>query len=93
MEGLCDSLEALCIASPNKRPSVKCRLSNILYKESTSKDEATERTPVKKRFLSDSDSEDDALPSTSTMSVAECPERASSSKKKSKKTAKKAKNQ
>lgn len=88
IEGLCNSLQSLCIGSPVKQHSVKRRLSEILTEE-TSSDEETVYTSAKRRVSWDSESEDDDLAATSTMSV-EVAERSSSPKKKSKKKQKKA---
>ena len=83
IEGLCDSLQSLCIGSPVKRSSVKRRLIDILTEEESSEEEVVE-APAKRQGIWNSDSEDDALPATSTLSVAVA-QRSSSSKKKSKK--------
>ena len=47
IEGLCNSLQSLCIGLPIKQSSVKCRLSKVLSEECT-RDE--EDTPVFKKI-------------------------------------------
>ena len=83
INGLCDSLQSTCIGSPVKRSSEKRRLSNMLLDESSTDEEPREETPCKRsRVTWSSESEDDALPGPSSMTVAEVMGKASSSKKK-----------
>ena len=79
MDGLCASLQSICIGSPVVWSAEKHRLSEMLMDESSSDEEIPTKKP---RVTFESESEDDALPGTSTMSVAEVARRASSSKKK-----------
>ena len=83
IDGLCDSLQSICIGSPIKRPTAKHRLSDMLLEEQQSSSE-DERTASSKRngIALESDTEDDALPGTSTMTLEEILDRASSNKKK-----------
>ena len=83
INGLCDSLQSVCIGSPVKRSSEERRLSNMLLDESSTDEEPREETPRKRsRVTWSSESEDDALPGPSSMTVAEVMGKASSSKKK-----------
>ena len=84
IEGLCDSLQSLCIGWPVERPNVKLRLSEMLSESSSDEED----TPVMKKISWTSDLEGDCLPATSILSVYVA-ERSSSSKKKSKKKNKK----
>ena len=79
IDGLCASLQSICIDSPVVRSAEKRRLSEMLVHESSSDEEIPTKKP---RVTFESESEDDALPGTSIMSVAEVACRALSSKKK-----------
>ena len=79
VDGLCNSLQSICIGSPVIRSTENRRLSEMLMDESSSDNEIPGK---KSRVTFQSESEDDALPGTSAMSVAEVVRRASSSKKK-----------
>ena len=57
IDGLCSSLESICIGSPVKQPSEKCRLSEILLEENSS-DEGNARK--RSRTAWDTSSEDSA---------------------------------
>ena len=80
IEGLCNSLQSLCIGSPVKRPSVKRRLLDMVSDSSDDEDDA----PVSTKVSWNTESEDDALSATSILPI-DVAERSSSSKKKSKK--------
>ena len=81
IEGLCDSLQSLCIGSPVQRPTVKRRLSEMLLDESSSDEDDT---PVFRKSRYNIESEDDGLPGTSA-SYVDVTEGSPSHKKKSKK--------
>ena len=84
IDALCNSLQSICIGSPVKQSIEKCWLSEMLLGKGSSDEEtAHEETPRKKsRVTWGSELEDDPLPETSSMTVAEVLGRASSSKKK-----------
>ena len=80
IDGLCESLQSICIGSPVRLPSAKRRLSEILDQETSDEETASDTSapPIKKsRVIWHSESEEDALPTTSQI--------ASSSKKNKKK--------
>ena len=85
IDGLCKSLQSVCIGSPVRLPRPKRRLSEILdFKDDTESDTETTIPPTKKsRVTWHSKSEEDALPSTSQMASA-----SNKNKKKHKKTKK-----
>ena len=76
IEGLCNSLQSLCIGSPVKRPSVKRRLMDMVSNSSDDEDDA----PVSTKISWNTESEDDALSATSILPI-DVAERSSSSKK------------
>ena len=76
IEGLCNSLQSLCIGSPVKRPSVKRRLLDMVSDSSDDEDDA----PVSTKVSWNTESEDDALSATSILPI-DVAERSSSSKK------------
>ena len=68
IDGLCESLQSVCIGSPVKLPSAKRRLSEILDQETSDEETASDTSapPIKKsRVIWHSESEEDDLPSTS----------------------------
>ena len=73
-EGLCNSLQSLCIGSPVQRASVKHWLIDMLLDSSDNEDDA----PVSSKVSWNSESEDDGLSATPILSV-DVPERSSSS--------------
>ena len=83
IDGLCDSFQSICIGPPVRRPTAKHRLSDMLLDEQQRSSE-DERTASRRhnRIALESDTEDDALPGTSTMTLEEVLDRASSNKKK-----------
>ena len=85
IDGLCDSLQSICIGPPIRQPTAKHRLSDMLLDEQqrSSEDERT-ASRRRNRIALESDTENDALPGTSTMTLEEVLDRASSNKKKSK---------
>ena len=90
IDGLCDSLQSICIGSPVKQSTAKRRLSAILLAEEQSSSEDEGRANIKRsRVAWESETENDALPGTSAMTVDEILNKASSKKKKRQKKAKK----
>ena len=66
IDGPCESLKSICIGSPVKNTSVKCRLSDILSEEIQTSDE---EPPVQQRRLSDTEDKD--VQSTSQLNYGE----------------------
>ena len=87
MDGFCDSLQSICIASPVKQPAGgKHRLSDILLDESDSSNENERTNNIKQsKVVWNSNTGNDALPTPSAISLNEVVDRTSSSKEKSKK--------
>ena len=91
IDGLCKSLQSVSIGSPVRLSTAKRRLSEILDEETVSDETGSDtgRTPPpmkKSRVMWHSDSEEDALPSTSQ--IASSSKRRKKKKKKYKKTKK-----